>query len=80
MAVFPIEKARFKSIWYHISAVGVCTIGYGWVLQARIVRILRFGIIEEALRVTQHMSIALILQFIIGCATAITFNVSYGIV
>jgi MFS family permease len=35
---FPIEKARFRSIWYSISASGICTIGYGWALQIRTVR------------------------------------------
>lgn len=27
---FPIEKARFRTIWYSIGASGLCTIGYGW--------------------------------------------------
>ncbi|KAF2671661.1 MFS general substrate transporter, partial [Microthyrium microscopicum] len=35
LSKFPIEKARFKSIWYFISLTGVCTIGYGWALQSR---------------------------------------------
>lgn len=34
---FPIEKARFRSIWYFITATGSCTIGYGWALHFRTV-------------------------------------------
>jgi len=34
---FPIEKARFRSIWYSISVSGICTIGYGWALHSKIV-------------------------------------------
>ncbi len=37
MTTFPIEKARFRSIWYSIGAAGFCTIGYGWALQFRVV-------------------------------------------
>lgn len=29
---FPIEKARFRTIWYSMGASGLCTIGYGWSL------------------------------------------------
>jgi MFS family permease len=54
---FPIQKARFRSIWYFISLVGICTTGYGWSLQAR-----------------THISVPLILQFIIGMGIAFTFN------
>lgn len=35
---FPIEKARFRSIWYYISLSGICTTGYGWALLSRTVR------------------------------------------
>lgn len=31
---FPIEKARFRSIWYSISVTGICTTGYGWTLHS----------------------------------------------
>lgn len=34
---FPIEKARFRSIWYMISAAGVCMVGYGWALHSKLV-------------------------------------------
>lgn len=34
---FPIEKARFRSIWYSISVSGVCTTGYGWALHSMMV-------------------------------------------
>lgn len=34
---FPIEKARFRSIWYFIGATGCCTVGYGWALHFRTV-------------------------------------------
>ncbi|KAL2860780.1 uncharacterized protein BJX67DRAFT_386336 [Aspergillus lucknowensis] len=33
MASFPIEKARFRSIWYWICATRFSTAGYGWALQ-----------------------------------------------
>ncbi len=35
---FPIEKARFRSIWYSIGASGACTTGYGWAIHSRAVR------------------------------------------
>ncbi|KAI9369765.1 major facilitator superfamily domain-containing protein [Aspergillus egyptiacus] len=35
LAVFPIEKARFRSIWYWICATGISTGGYGWALEGR---------------------------------------------
>ncbi|KAJ5657798.1 Major facilitator superfamily domain general substrate transporter [Penicillium longicatenatum] len=57
LSLFPIEKARFRSIWYSMCATGICTTGYGWALQTR-----------------SHMAIPLVLQFIIGFATAMTFN------
>lgn len=34
---FPIEKARFRSIWYSICATGISTAGYGWSIQSRTV-------------------------------------------
>lgn len=34
---FPIEKARFRSIWYYICATGISTAGYGWAIQSRTV-------------------------------------------
>jgi hypothetical protein len=37
LITFPIQKARFRSIWYSISAAGVATIGYGWTLVAKTV-------------------------------------------
>lgn len=36
---FPIEKARFRSIWYSISVSGACTTGYGWALHSRTVSV-----------------------------------------
>ncbi|OQE46852.1 hypothetical protein PENCOP_c001G03016 [Penicillium coprophilum] len=35
LTTFPIEKARFRSIWYSICATGISTTGYGWALQSR---------------------------------------------
>ncbi|KAL4988373.1 MFS general substrate transporter [Aspergillus falconensis] len=35
LTTFPIEKARFRSIWYWIGATGLSTGGYGWALQAK---------------------------------------------
>lgn len=37
MANFPIEKARFRSIWYVITAASVSMIGYGWALYFKVV-------------------------------------------
>ena len=34
---FPIEQARFRSVWYSISISGICTTGYGWALRSRTV-------------------------------------------
>lgn len=36
MANFPIEKARFRSIWYVITAASVSMIGYGWALYFKV--------------------------------------------
>jgi MFS family permease len=33
--IFPIQKARFRSVWYFIAAAGICTIGYGWSLHTK---------------------------------------------
>ncbi|KAI0437234.1 MFS general substrate transporter [Xylaria telfairii] len=33
---FPIEKARFRSIWYFIGAAAVSVIGYGWALDFKV--------------------------------------------
>ncbi|KAJ5718259.1 MFS general substrate transporter [Penicillium malachiteum] len=35
LRLFPIEKARFRSIWYPMCATGISTIGYGWALKSR---------------------------------------------
>jgi hypothetical protein len=32
---FPIEKARYRSIWYFIAATSTCTTGYGWAVQTK---------------------------------------------
>ena len=37
LAQFPIEKARFRSIWYFIAATAACMVGYGWALHSRVV-------------------------------------------
>ncbi|KAI8939501.1 hypothetical protein NX059_003272 [Plenodomus lindquistii] len=42
LSTFPIEEARFRSIWYSISATGVCTMGYGWTLHTKTVRQILF--------------------------------------
>jgi hypothetical protein len=44
---FPIEKARLRSIWYAISASGICTAGYGWVLHSRTVSQLSIRIVTS---------------------------------
>lgn len=35
---FPIEKARFRSIWYFMGLLIVCTLGYGWSIETETVR------------------------------------------
>jgi len=37
MSQFPIEKARYRSIWFPVIVSSMCTVGYGWSLHARIV-------------------------------------------
>ncbi|KAH8587084.1 major facilitator superfamily domain-containing protein [Bisporella sp. PMI_857] len=54
---FPIEKARFRSIWQVISAGTISLVGYGWSMQFQV-----------------NMAVPLILHFIIGLSTAVTFN------
>ncbi|CAF3480483.1 unnamed protein product, partial [Fusarium graminearum] len=54
---FPIEEARFRSIWYLISVGAVSLIGYGW-----------------AIHFQANMAVPLVLHFLIGCSTAIIFN------
>ena len=74
---FPIEKARFRSIWYSISVSGICTIGYGWTLHSRTVGLQKLRQAQPTdMRPNQHIAIPLILQFLVGLLTAITFNVS----
>ncbi|KAF2108601.1 major facilitator superfamily domain-containing protein [Lophiotrema nucula] len=58
LTTFPIEKTRFRSIWYFIGVSGIATMGYGWSLHAK-----------------THISIPLILQFLVGFSIAITFNI-----
>ncbi|KAH6636428.1 major facilitator superfamily domain-containing protein [Chaetomium tenue] len=36
LADFPIEKARFRSIWYVLSAAGLSMVGYGWSMHFRV--------------------------------------------
>lgn len=37
IAHFPIEKARLRSIWYVIGTTAISMVGYGWVLESRVV-------------------------------------------
>lgn len=37
LAAFPVEKARFRSIWYVLGAAGLSLIGYGWSMQFQVV-------------------------------------------
>jgi MFS family permease len=37
MSQFPIEKARYRSIWLPVIISSVCTVGYGWSLHTRTV-------------------------------------------
>jgi len=36
---FPIEKARLRATYFYMSVAAVTTIGYGWVLDKRTVRV-----------------------------------------
>ena len=47
LADFPIEKARFRSVWYMVVLSTITIIGYGWSLHARIVR-MRFVWFQSA--------------------------------
>ncbi|KAJ0109458.1 chloramphenicol resistance protein [Diaporthe amygdali] len=35
LSSFPIEKARLRSIWYFMGLLIMCTVGYGWSIQAK---------------------------------------------
>jgi hypothetical protein len=32
---FPIEKARLRVMWFPMVVIGVCVVGYGWVLDRK---------------------------------------------
>ncbi|CAI6336636.1 unnamed protein product [Periconia digitata] len=57
MTSFPIERSRFRTIWFHLGVTAIGTAGYGWSLQLK-----------------THISVPLVIQFIIGATLAITFN------
>ncbi|KAL9035176.1 MAG: hypothetical protein Q9180_004999, partial [Flavoplaca navasiana] len=75
LAKFPIEKARLRSIWYYVAISTACTIGYGWTLQARVVRrsTRRLNCGRDLMN-GQHLAAPLILQFICGLTVTGTFN------
>jgi len=37
MTRFPIEKSRYRSIWYPVIISSICIQGYGWSLEKRTV-------------------------------------------
>jgi hypothetical protein len=37
LTIFPIQKARLRSIWYSIGVSGACTTGYGCALHSKTV-------------------------------------------
>ncbi|KAG9236957.1 multidrug resistance protein [Amylocarpus encephaloides] len=57
---FPIEKARFRSISYAVTLSSACIVGYGWALQAH--------------TVMKSVAVSLILQFLLGSAASMVFN------
>lgn len=38
---FPIEKARLRSIWYHIGVVGINNLRYKWAIDAAAIYVSR---------------------------------------
>ena len=71
---FPIEKARFRSIWYPVIISSACIVGYGWSLLARTVsQPFPLRIHDNNM---ESVAVPLVLQFLIGAMISVVFNVS----
>ena len=75
MSQFPIEKARFRSIWISVIISSVCTMGYGWSLHTQTVsRSFPFILLDA--HGIKSVAVPLLLQFVIGAMISVVFNVS----
>lgn len=86
---FPIEKARLRSSLYLVFVATAATIGYGWAVQSRVVsqvslkpgrsRIFRSFVrsVYSTDLETQHVSVPLILQALLGFSATGLFSVSH---
>lgn len=75
MTRFPIERARYRSIWYPVIISSACVVGYGWALHARTVSQV-FLIRLKSANCMESVAVPLILQFLIGAMISVVFNVS----
>ncbi|PTD02821.1 Quinidine resistance protein 1 [Fusarium culmorum] len=73
---FPIEEARFRSIWCLISIGTISLISYGWTMHFQVVSAKYRTLSRHLLICIQNMVVPLVLHFLIGCSTAIIFNPS----
>lgn len=74
MTRFPIERARYRSIWYPVIISSACIAGYGWALHIRTVG--REFLRHKSANCVKSVAVPLILQFLIGAMISVVFNVS----
>src|SRR5450432_1474314 len=74
MTRFPIERARYRSIWYPVIISSACIVGYGWALHTRTVSQV-FLIRLKSADCVKSVAVPLILQFL-GAMISVVFNVS----
>lgn len=65
MMRFPIERARYRNIWYPVIISSVCIVGYGWALHTRTVSPASAIRLKSA-NYFKSAAVPLILQFVIG--------------
>jgi hypothetical protein len=75
MTRFPIERARYRNIWYPVIISSVCIVGYGWALHTRTVSPVS-PIRLKSGNCFKSVAVPLILQFVIGAMISVVFNVS----
>ena len=71
---FPIERARYRSIWYPVIISSACIVGYGWALHTRTVSQVSLVRLKSA-NCVKSVAVPLILQFLIGAMISAVFNV-----
>ena len=79
LKTFPIEKARARMFCHF---VGVCTgflVSYGWALENRTVMSRHLRPVRSSTNSLQHISIPLVLQFLIGFTTTCIVQVCGGL-